>query len=170
MEKMKIHHKRLDAKNSRYRRIIDLIVALYDIQNQQSVKHEFKELLIEKLSSRRYIDLTDLLIKQITLLNRPYRIKENGSWKSEKEDLVIVLNLLQGELQSETLLNPNTLLALEQLQRVFGYDRVFKRADVERVTKYKKTQSQRLINRLINCNKLICKGGYENKGYFYQLI
>ena len=106
----------------------------------------------------------------MTLLNRPYRIKEKGAWIAQKEDLTLALNLLHAELKTESLLNVNTLLALQELERVIGYDRVFKRKDVERVTGYKKTQSQRLIDRLIHNEKLICKGGYANKGYFYELI
>lgn len=154
----------------RYKRLLQLLTLFYDLQKQYPVRHDYKKVLEERLSSPRYIELTDLMIRQITILLRMYRTKEKGVYLSEKEDLVIAVNLMHGELKSETMMSPLTGLALHQLERVFGYDRMFMRKDVMRVTGYKESQSQRIIKRLLDCEKLKRVGGYKNRGYFYQLV
>ena len=155
---------------NRYGQILLLTSLFYELQQQASVRHNFRPILKERLSSPRYVELIDLLIRQITLQNRAYRIKENGAYISEKEDLVIALNLLHSDIKRETLLNPRTSLALHQLKSVFGYERLFRRKDVERITKYKKSHAGRLIGYLLSCEKIERKGGSKNRGYYYQLI
>ena len=154
----------------RYSRLLRVQSLLYELQGQARVRHDYKPLLLERLSSRKYVELVDMLVRQLTLLNRSYRIKENGVYRSEKSDLVVALNLLERDVKSETLLNPSLLLCYEQLRRVIGYDRMFTSREVSRVTGYKKTSTMHILRKLVGCDKIRKVGGNRHTGYFYELI
>ncbi len=155
---------------NRYHKLLWLLRVLYEAQPQAAVSHPYKEKLAERLGSPGHVELADLLIRQITLLNRMYRMRENGVYRSEQQDLVIVINLLHGELKTGTMLNPLMQLAFSKLKRVIGYHRMFTRKDVQRITGYRKTQSYQLIKRLEICELIKQVGGSKTRGYYYEII
>lgn len=155
--------------DKRYYRLLSLLSLLYELQPKCRVKHSYKKELQERLSSRKYVELLDLLIRQMTILNRAYRLKEKGIYKSEKEDLVLALQLLERDIKLDTFVNPTMRLVYEQLQKKIGSHRLFTRTEVERITGYSKSSSSRLIRRLWSCGKLERLGGSRKTGYYYQL-
>ena len=153
----------------RYYRLLSLLSLLYELQPQCRVKHDYKEELKSRLSHRKYVELLDLLIRQVTILNRVYRLEENGVYQSEQSDLVIALQLLERDIKLDTFVNPTVRLVYEQLRQKIGSDRLFTSRELSRITGYSKTGSHELLHRLLACEKIEKMGGDRRIGYYYQL-
>lgn len=156
--------------DKRYYQLLQLVSLLYELQSQDRVQHDYKEELYKGLQSKSYVDLLSILIGQMTLLNRAYRIKENGIYRSEREDLVMSLQLLERDIKGNTLVNPVLRLCYERLRKRIGTHRIFTRIEVERLTGYKRSQIQKILKNLEVCDKIERKGGNRRTGYFYQLL
>ncbi len=163
------YHKSKLRMEKRYYRLLGLLSMLYELQPQAGVKHGYKEQLQERLKSRKYVELLDLLIRQVTLLNRTYRLKEQGVYQSERSDLVIALQLLERDIKVETMVSPALRLVYEQLRHGIGMDRVFTSREVMKLTGYGKSGVSDLLRKLAACSKLERKGGNRKIGYYYQL-
>jgi hypothetical protein len=155
--------------NKRYHQLLELASLLYVLQQQDAVVHPWKSLLADRLKSIPHAELGDVLIRQMTLLNRHNRIREKGAYQSEHNDLLMALRLLQGEYRYKTLLSPRLQLAYTRLKSRLGIDQLFRRTDVERITGYKKTESHRIIKLLEQCDKIEQVGGSRRSGFYYQL-
>jgi len=156
-------------KNKRFYQLLQLARLLHELLPQQAVQHSWKEVLRQRLQSRPHAELGDVLIRQMTLLNRSQRICQQGAWQSETQDLLMALQLLQGEYGKHTLLNPRLQLAYSRLKSRLGKQCLFRRRDVERITGYRKTESWRLLQRLEQCDKIERVGGSKQAGYFYRI-
>jgi len=154
----------------RFNELLELARLLYELQPQQAVHHPWKVILQERLGSRPHAELGDILIRQMTLLHRHDRLEDKGAYQSEEEDLVLALQLLEGEYRNNTLLSPRLRLIYMRLKSRLAPGQVFKRKDVERITGYKKTQSQRILQKLVQCDKIERLGGNAPRGYYYRLV
>lgn len=156
-------------RDQRYYTLLRLARLLYELQAQAPVIHPWKSLLVERLKSQPHAELGDLLIRQMTLLNRTQREQVKGAYQSEQVDLLMALQLLQQEYQQGTLLSPRLQLAYTRLVNRLGTDRLFRRKDVEQITGYAKTSAHHLVKALERCDKLERVGGTAQAGYFYRL-
>jgi len=156
-------------RGQHYHKLLRLARLLYELQPQEAVVHSWKGLLHERLRSHAHAELGDLLIRQMTLLNRTNRVFEKGAYHSEQADLLMALQLLQREYKKGTLLSPSIRMAYARLLEQLGTDRVFRRSDVERITGYKKTSAHHLVKVLERCGKMDKVGGTAQAGFFYQL-
>ncbi len=157
-------------KERRYYRLLQLTSLLYELQSQDRVRHDYKQEIASRLQSRSYTELLDLLIRQMTLLNRVYRQKENGVYKSERSDLVMAIQLLESDLKGQTLINPVIHLCYERIKKRLGSNRIFTRRDIEKLTGYKRTRSLQILRTLESSEKIERKGGNRRTGYYYQLV
>ena len=119
----------------RYNRLHRLASLLYELQSQRPVEHPYRKVIAQRLQHPQYEALLDLLVRQITLLNRHNRLNEGGIYQSEKADLTAALGLLKGDLRSSTMVSPYLAIALDTLERKLGKQRTFRRSDMQRVLK-----------------------------------
>lgn len=153
----------------RYNRLHRLASLLYELQSQRPVEHPYRKVIAQRLQHPQYEALLDLLVRQITLLNRHNRLNEGGIYQSEKADLTAALGLLKGDLRSSTMASPYLAIALDTLERKLGKQRTFRRSDMQRVLKCSKTQAHRIVNHLEACGKLKQVGGTPSLGFYYRL-
>ena len=154
----------------RYNTLHRLASLLYQLQSQKPVEHPYRKRLSQRLQHPQYEALLDLLIRQITLLNRHNRHKENGIYQSEQSDLTAALGLLKGDLRSSTMASPYLAIALDLLQKKIKNKQTFRRSDLCTILRCSKTHGHRIIERLKECQKTKQVGGTSWGGYYYELV
>ncbi len=152
----------------RYHQLLQLGGLLYELQDQAGVRHTFGTMLSKRLP-KKYAELGDLLLRQLTLLRRTSRHFERGAFHSEEEDLAATLQLLVGELKTVGLLTLEGQLAWSKVAEELEPGRWFRRKDVERWTGYAKTQAWRWLGKWEQQGLISRVGGSRNHGYYYAL-
>jgi hypothetical protein len=155
-------------KVSQYQQLLQLGRLLFELQEQAGVSHQYGNLLRGRLGSR-YAEVADLLLCQLTLLRRTSRRYDKRAYHAEAEDLAATMQLLLGEIKGSGVLSHNGNMALHQLSEGLAPGQWFRRSDVQRLTKYGKTQSWRWLQRWERQGKVRRVAGNANTGYFYRL-
>jgi hypothetical protein len=113
--------------------------------------------------------VADLLLRQLILLRRTSRRYHKRAYHAEPEDLAATMQLLLGEIKGSGVLSHNGNMALHRLEDGLAPGQWFRRWDVQRLTKYGKTQSWRWLQRWERQGKVRRVAGNVNTGYFYRL-
>ena len=152
----------------RYYHLLELARLLYELQEQDGVRHDYGELLREKLPGK-YAEVSDLLLRQLTLLRRSSRHYERGAYRSERQDLTATMRLLMGELRESGTLSVAGQLAWARVSKELRPGRCFRRKDVESWTGYSKTQAWNWISNWERQGLIRRVGGSSNRGYYFEL-
>ena len=123
--------------------------------------------LIENLSGRER-GLCKLLVHTMTVLHHHNRLCYKGIYQTEKEDILISLQLLGPTVKPGGFLNPYLRQIYHQVKDYFGYN-IFTRPEAQRILGYGKTQTCSIMNKLVK-KGIVARGNYASRGYTYQLL
>lgn len=123
--------------------------------------------LIENLSGREK-GLCKLLVHTMTALHQHNRLCYKGIYQTEREDILISLQLLGPTVKPGGFLSPYLRQIYHQIKDYFGYN-IFTRSEAQRILGYGKTQTCSIMNRLVE-KRILARGNYASRGYTYQLL
>lgn len=124
--------------------------------------------LIEELSEEEK-GLLNLLTHLMTLLHSEERLYQKGYYQSEKEDVYLALKLMGSKLNPIGFMSPGMKSNYLVLSSYFGH-RIFKANEASVLLGLKKTETWRVLKKLVKSGLY-----YEHKregcqGYLYQKI
>ena len=152
------------------RALYDLIRNLYIIYPELGTINNYSMSLPEKYYQPIVEEYHRILTHFITLLNMPYRIKKSGKYITEKEDIIISLQILEiislREIRNK---EEKATDFYKLIKEVLEKDRIFTAAILRKLLNEPKTTLQRKLNLLRECSYIEITGGYKNTGYVYRL-
>lgn len=155
---------------SKYLMIRDLCYLLSGLLPQVKTRNpiECYDDLLEELGSKER-GIFNLLVHQLTLLHRNYRMKERGSYLSEKEDILIALEIMGSRLNPMGFMSSLRKEYYLTIETYFGHS-VFKRKEVMGIIGLKKSHTQRILNDLVKAGMLYQHERKGSLGYLYQIM
>lgn len=149
--------------------IVKLLQILHKIFPDQQTINPYYKIQLDDYPSN-YQLYHKLFTHFFTLIFSKHRPMEKAMYITAREDIIASLNLLEVALLRE---NRKQRRNNEQLYQLLKYrtlkDQLLSSQDISQIIGYKKTQTQRFINHLLDENLLKIVGGTKNKGYLYQL-
>ena len=155
---------------SKYLIIRDLCFLMESILPRALTKNmvnDYDELLMELGSKERGI--FNLLVHELTLLHRMDRLKRNGYYISESEDILMALQLMGSRINPMGFIDSRKKQYYLALDSYFG-NTVFKREEVMPILGLRKTHSQRVLNALSKSGLIYKHPRKGSLGYLYQIM
>lgn len=155
---------------NKYLIIRDLCFLFGSILPQKPTKNTVRDYddLLDELGSKEK-GLFNLLVHQMTLLHRINRMKVRGCYVSEKEDILLSLELMGSRLNPLGYMSSLRKQYYLSLESYFG-NSIFKREEAMPILGLKKTHSQRVINDFVDVGMLYRHERKGSLGYLYQIM
>lgn len=154
----------------KYLVVRDLCYCLMSLLPKKATRNETGAFgnYIEALSGEEK-GLLNLLTHLITLLNSDERMYEKGYYQTEKADVFLALKLIGSKINPVGYLTPEMKSSYLSLSKYFG-ERIFKASDASNLLGTKKTQTWRILKKLVETGLYYQHKRKGCKGYLYQKI
>jgi len=154
----------------KYLLIRDLCYLLLSLLPNKTSRNETNAYtsLIKELSEEEK-GLLNLLTHLMTLLHSDQRLYEKGYYHSEKEDVYLALKLMGSSLNPVGFMSSGMKSNYLHLSSYFG-NRIFKANEASTVLGLKKTETWRVLKKLVKSGLYYEHKRHGSQGYLYQKI
>lgn len=165
-----MHHNCQSSRSPKEEKLQELLLFFFEIFPKEQTKNLFFEINLNQYPSK-YSHLHKLLTHFFTLIYQNNRIMENNTFITQREDVLASLQILE-IISLEAYRNQNEIIedCYQKLKSNSKPNQELPRKFIEGIIQKRKSQTNRIINAMLEKGYLELTGGYKNRGFIYRII